>query len=261
MPFTFNGVGTSLCGSRGDVGWGSHDAMEWIVVMFMPVIPLNSVHTFDWQGNQYRAIPITWSFGLMARTFLGRWSWGIGGIGALLLLFAVIEFTERRTLGLEFLLGAIPLFGLAITSLVGLHWTDARNKAIRRVLGANTIGNSDPAHLPIDVLEPMAGEPRAAHGTDTFAEAVHNYFRQRSFARAMWAARVCVALEDRAEGESLTSMILHDAEVIAAIEEVRQDAQRWQPLMFAGAAPPEAEDTRRPVDALPPEEDDRMRPA
>ena len=138
MPFTGNGFGTSLCGSRGDVGWGSHDGVEWLVAFYMPLVPLKSVHTFDWQGNQYRAIPIAPSFDLTARTFLGRWAWGMGILGAVLVLFTVIEFTSQRPMGLGFLFAfaAILLLGLAATLLVVLGWTDARNKAIRRVLGA-----------------------------------------------------------------------------------------------------------------------------
>src|SRR5579885_1139641 len=100
MPFTVNGFGTSLCGSRGDVGWGSKDGMEWLVAAFMPVIPIKAVHTFDWNGNQYRAIPIKWSFDLVARTFLGRWVWGLGGIGVLLLFVGVIDIANQRSMGL-----------------------------------------------------------------------------------------------------------------------------------------------------------------
>jgi hypothetical protein len=261
MPFTINGFGTSLCGSRGDVGWGSKDAMEWFVACFMPVIPIQAVHTFDWNGNQYRAIPIKWSFDLMARTFLGRWAWGLGGLGALLLVFAVIDILNQGSMGLGLLLAAVPLVGLASLLLVVLRETDARNKDIRRVMGANTIGHCDPAHLPTAVLQNIAGESRLAHGTDTFADAAHAYFRRRCYARAMWAARVCAALEDRAEGESLTDMILEDPDVIAALEEVRRDAQRWQPLMFAGEAEPSQEAPGKPVDVLPAEADDRIRPS
>ncbi len=260
MPFTVNGFGTSLCGSRGDVGWGSKDGMEWLVAAFMPVIPIKAVHTFDWNGNQYRAIPIKWSFDLVARTFLGRWVWGLGGIGVLLLFVGVIDIANQRSMGLGLLVAAVPFIALAILLSVALRWTDARNKAIRRVLGANTIGHCDPAYLPIDVLKEMAGEAPLAHGTDTFADAAHAYLRRRCYARAMWAARVSVALEDRAEGESLTDMILEDPDVMAAIEEVRRDAKRWQPLMFAGEPEPTQEAPDRLVDVLPAEPDNRIRP-
>ena len=78
MPMTVNGFGTSVCGGRGNVGWGSFDAMEWLVAAYLPVIPVKAVHTFDWQGEQYRMIPIRWSFDLVLRTFFSRWAWGLG---------------------------------------------------------------------------------------------------------------------------------------------------------------------------------------
>src|SRR5262245_42463778 len=133
MPFTMNGIGTSVCGSRGDVGWGSHDAMECFVVFFMPIIPYKAMHTFDWQGEQYRAIPIRWSWGLTLRTFAKPWSWGVGLVGCLLLFFSLIEFTKGRPLAMAFLAAGLPLVGLGILGLVLLHFTDRRNKAIRRV--------------------------------------------------------------------------------------------------------------------------------
>lgn len=262
MPFTVNGLGTSLCGSRGNVGWGSYDGMEWIVILYMPVIPIKAVHTFNWNRNQYRAIPITWSFDLFIRTFLGRWLWGLGGLGALFLLFGVIEFANQRPTAVAFLVAAAILLGLAVALFLGLRWTDARNKATRRVLGANTIGHCDPAHLPADVLERMTGDPRVSHGADTLADAARSYFQRRAFSRAMWAARACVVLENRAEGESLTDMILHDPDVRAAIEEVRRDAKRWQPLMNAGDTQlPTEPSPARLVNVLPADTDDRVRPA
>lgn len=48
---------------------------------------------------------------------------------------------------------------------------------------------------------------------------------------------------------------------MAAIEEVRRDARRWEPLRFAGTAEPEPQAAPRPVDVLPIEEDDQLRPA
>lgn len=261
MPSTVNGFGTSLCGSRGDVGWGSCDAMEWIVALFMPLIPIKAVHTFDWDGNRFRAIPITWSWGLTVRTFLGRWVWGLGAIGVILLFSSIAALPGQDGVSLGLFIAAVVLLGLAITIVVVLRRTDVRNKAIRRVLGANTIGHCDPANLPRRDLEQMAGSPRLAHGTDSFAEAARVYLNGRAFARAMWAARVCVALEDRDEGESLTDTILADPDVVAAIEEVCLDAGRWQPLMFAGEVQLAAEPKLAPLDVLPAEEDDRLRPA
>src|SRR4051794_14096428 len=96
MPYTMNGVGTHVCGSRGNVGYNSYDAMEWVVVFFMPVIPLKAYHTFDWNGDQYRFIPIKWSFDLVFRTFFTGWNWGLLALGCLMLVFVGFSVFDRN---------------------------------------------------------------------------------------------------------------------------------------------------------------------
>src|SRR4051794_3035468 len=118
MPMTINGFGTSVCGSRGNVGWGSFDAMEWLVALYMPLIPYKAIHTFDWNGEQYRAIPIRWSFGLMVRTFLGRWLWGLGIGGA---LFLIPTFADKSGFALVWLTFSVVFVGLAVLIAVVLR--------------------------------------------------------------------------------------------------------------------------------------------
>jgi hypothetical protein len=247
MPMTVNGFGTSVCGSRGDVGWGSFDAMEWLVALYMPLVPYKSVHTFDWNGQQYRAIPIRWSLDLAVRTFLGRWLWGVGIIG---LIFLIPTFTDKSGLAPLWLLICLFLVGLAVLIGVILRLSDRRNQDIRRVLGASTIGHCDPAYMTDDMLEQMAGEPRLAYGTETFAEAAEVMLERGSYARAMWAARVCVVRENRQEGEALTNRILTDADVARALEEVRRDGARWAKVMLT------PEERNPPADQQPPDDAD-----
>jgi hypothetical protein len=228
---TVNGIGTSVCGSRGDVGWGSFDAMEWFVVLYMPIIPAKSIHTFDWNGEQYRMIPIRWSLELTLRTFLGRWVWGLGVIGIIL---GIIGIAERQSLaGVIFIPGGIFAVGVAILAGVLLRMSDRRNQAIRRVLGALTIGSADPATFTDKYLHQMDANTKLLYGTDTYAEAVEKLLEEGEYAQAMWAARMTVALEDAREGEALTDLILADRHVIAAIEKVRQDPQCWERVMQA----------------------------
>lgn len=259
MPMTVNGFGTSVCGGRGDVGWGSCDAMEWLTAFYMPLIPIKAVHTFDWNGNQYRMIPIRWSGDLVCRTFFSRWLWGIGGIGVIL---GIIFFAELNKRGANpfLLVAAVGLVLLSVLIGLVLRWTDDRNQRIRRVLGAMTVGSCDPADLPDRLLDEMAGDPRLAYGTETFADAVEPLLQQGSYARAMWAARIATVLEDRAEGEALTNQILDDPDVRDAIEIVRQTPDRWAKVMQSSADhQPAAEE---PVDVEEVDEtpqDDRVR--
>lgn len=257
MPMTVNGFGTSVCGGRGDIGWGAYDAMEWLTAFYMPLVPLKAVHTFDWNGSEYRMVPIRWSGDLVLRTFVNRWVWGVGFLGSILLLIAFLEIDKRGVNLLLFTLGPLLLL-LAVGGGLFLRVSDERNKKIRRVLGGMTIGNCDPAHLTDALLDDMAGEPRLAYGTDTFADAVEPLLEQGSYARAMWAARVCKALEDDAEGEALTDRILNDPDVADALEVVRGKPAAWAEVMQSAQdrrAAADEEDDLADVEAV--EEDDR----
>ena len=251
MPMTVNGFGTSVCGGRGNVGWGSFDAMEWLVAAYLPIIPVKAVHTFDWQGEQYRMIPIRWSFDLVLRTFFHRWAWGIGGIAVILVL---IGLAEKQ--GSPILLFGIAGALVALAAVVGvlLKLTDKRNKDIRYVLGAATVGNCDPANFQAGLLGETTADTRVAYGTDSYAEAADKFLREASYARAMWCARMATALEDPREGNRLTDEILADPDVRDAIEHVRRDAGQWAERM----CPPEDSDgtaVGEPVEDLPIVED------
>jgi hypothetical protein len=245
MPMTVNGFGTSVCGGRGNVGWGSFDAMEWLVAVYLPIIPVKAVHTFDWQGEQYRMIPIRWSFDLVLRTFFARWAWGLGIIAIIL---TIAGFAES----------SVVLFGIAgalvaLAALVGvmLRLTDRRNKAIRYVLGAATIGNCDPANMQSGLLGEMKADTQVAYGTDSYLEASEKLFGRGSYARAMWCARMATALEDAREGDRMTDEILADPEVKHAIEHVRHDASQWAEVMFSQADRDDAPAAEEPVEELP----------
>ena len=46
MAFTFNGFGTRYYGTRWDTD-GSYITTKWIVVIYVPIVPLGSVHVLD----------------------------------------------------------------------------------------------------------------------------------------------------------------------------------------------------------------------
>jgi len=238
MPYTMNGVGTHVCGSRGNVGYNSYDAMEWVVVFFMPVIPLKAYHTFDWAGDQYRFIPIKWSFDLVFRTFFTGWNWGLFALGCLMLVFVGFSVFDRNmkdpSLGLGFGIAAAVSFALCGLVFVILKFTGERDRDIRRILGANPhIGSVDPALLHDDLAHKIAGDPKEYYGTDTHAAAVPDLLEQEKYSQAMWAARISTAVEDRRTGEELTDMILSDPGVRKALAAVRAKPASWDQHMMS----------------------------
>src|SRR5262245_35945361 len=73
MPQTVNGIGTAVCKAGGDVWGDSYDAMECFVIFFMPIVPYAAYHTFGWNRNQYRRVPIRTTTGLLVRTYMRAW--------------------------------------------------------------------------------------------------------------------------------------------------------------------------------------------
>lgn len=233
MPFTMNGVGTSVCSSRGDIGWGSSDAMECFVVFFLPIVPYRAMHTFDWNGEQYRHIPIQWSLDLAVRTFVKPWSWAAIIAGVVLAVIGFVESGKNTSMTLALLAAGVAFVAFGVLGLVALHLTDQRNKAIRRVLGGVTIGNCDPANLTGELRENLTGNTQTLYGTATYADAVEKLLKKGSYAQAMWAARMTVLVEDPNEGEALTNLILADPDVAAAVEVVRTKPVQWADVMLS----------------------------
>jgi hypothetical protein len=237
VPYTINGVGTSVCDGRGYVNWGGQadcDAVECFVILYLPFIPFRAVHTFQWNGVNYRQHEINWSLGLVVRAFAYRWLMLPAFIAVVLFFFAF-----SATFAPSGVLFQITLFllGLALVVVVVLgYWllwiTDQRNRNLRRVLGPHELGSSDPATWRQDLLGVLGG-PRKQFGTETYGAAVPILLEERRYASAMMAARLTHAVEDRAFGEELTDMILNDPEVHEALKVVVQNPGRWAEVMEA----------------------------
>lgn len=245
MPYSINGCGTRVIGARGFVRWGGppdHDALECFCLFYLPLIPYKAVHTFGWSfgggfgvGNMgsYRQVPIRWTWDLVVVGLLRSWL----GLPLVLGLFLVlIGIIGREDLVLRLLAGVAGVV-LADGSLLGwwvLWFLDQRHRNLRYVLGPHQAGSSDPATWTDDLLDGIH-DPRDLFGTDTFADAVEPLLEAGDYSRAMWAARLTVALEDRSTGEGLTILILGDPDVKDALREVRKSPQRWNRVMTGGA--------------------------
>jgi hypothetical protein len=217
------------------VSWGGtpdRDALECLVFLYLPLIPYKTVHAFNWQGTQYRAIPIRWSWGLVARGMLRRWLWASCILGIICGAIAVTEGRGAAMPGFSVGMLVLGVIGVGVSALGwwALAASDRRNREIRRLLGPHQFGSSDPATWTDDLLRAAHG-PREAHGTATFADAVPRALAAGALSRAMWAARMSTALEDRAIGEMLTDTVRDDPKVQDALAQVRRDVHCWSQVM------------------------------
>jgi hypothetical protein len=212
MPQTVNGIGTTVYTCANDCGDGNYDAVEWFVFLFMPILPLTCLHTFDWNGNEFRRVRLKWSWRLVFRSFLSGWRGWFLFVGIFFLAIGVwMYFGGHRFDSLEIIL---PVAGtiLLILGILGhllLRYTGNRTRKIRTLLGRHTLGTADPAML----RKGLDLSPQQMYGALTFAEAAEELLSQGRYPDAMWAARLCAAQEDRREGEQLTDRVLERAEL------------------------------------------------
>ena len=228
MPFTINGFGTALSGYGAPVAWTKpqmrffgqqpdHDAVECFVALYFPVVPLRAVHTFDWNGSNYRMIPIRMTSSLVVQTYVRPIALllaGCGWIGAVITLAWAIFGRDLQAL--PWLGASIALLAVGHGLLFFLLSRDQRTRDVRLIIGRHGGGTSDPAlwkgELLASFAQPNLGEARAA-------------IQRNEFPGAMMAARIAIATGN-AEGELLTEEILAHPRIQSVLPELRREPWR-----------------------------------
>jgi hypothetical protein len=101
--------------------------------------------------------------------------------------------------------------------------------------GKHAWGSSDPAFWHQDLLQCVI-PPRNSVGKGSFYEGACAFLAAKEFGRAMWAARLGLALENAENGEKVTSQILSDPEVEKRLSQIRKRPDSRDTVF--GKAPP-----------------------
>jgi hypothetical protein len=262
MAFTVNGCGTRVVAGRGILKWTSRwncpadfDGLFCFCLFYLPLIPYRAVHAFDWylstgkfdfrsqekdDTDFCRTFPIRWTSGLLLRTYLRPWLLAILYLSSCFLAgvaFGVVTgkltFTETRW----FYPPCSAVVAASLGSLLVLRATDRRERDVRRILGPAERYGGDPVTWTDERLA-KAGSAQALFGADSYADAVEPMLASGEYARAMFAARLTLALGlrqgDPATGEQLTDRVLMDTGVQEALVEVRRNPERWCARMNRG---------------------------
>lgn len=120
------------------------------------------------------------------------------------------------------------LLGLCIAGYAGLWLLNRRDQQIRLLLGRHRLGVSDPVTWTDDLLALIA-PAKTWFGAATFAEACDALLAEKKVSQAMWAARLCAALEDDDKGRGFTDRVLSDTEARAELARLRA-AKGRQPV-------------------------------
>jgi hypothetical protein len=226
--------GMSVAGRRGQILWkkgsflngeGSQLHYDTFVVGLGFMVPFtlrDLVHIWDiptTANGTCKAILLRPDPTFQRRVLVTNWC----GWAALGLLVAS-PFLWRSIHGLLGMLAVVAAVGCAAVAIVCSR-NQSRLRDIRLVLGPHTWGSSDPATWHEGIRAQVVA-PRAARQVGSFAELAQQAIGEGNWGAAMWAARLCVGVEDEAVGERLTDDILRRDEVVQRLRRVRSHPER-----------------------------------
>ena len=122
MPFTLNGIGTTLYGAREFLPDGSYITTEWLVLIYVPVIPLRSIRMLPSGDRKHYGV-----YSSSRYTVLEKKKHDVRQISAVYAWFAVV-------VGSFWAATASQLWWLAVPGVVtlGAPWF-LRRRAIKRM--------------------------------------------------------------------------------------------------------------------------------
>jgi hypothetical protein len=222
--------GMDLAGRRGQVVWRAgtfttgkgrqltYDAYVARLSLGVPLLLSDLVHVWDLpllKGAACKAIPLRPDPAFRRRVLLSNWA----GLGALVLLMVAAYVAGRVNLILGALM-AVAAVGLGVWAFLASR-EGTRDTSIRLLLGLHAWGASDPATWDESLVK-MVIDPQATFGVESFGALARAAMAQRRWGEAIWAARLCAAVEDKGKGEALTDTILREREVADRLARVRR---------------------------------------
>ena len=220
-----------MFGRRGEVVWEKqefvsgeggrrdYDAYQGVGLL-VPFYLTNAIHTFGWgkHGDDARAIPLERDSQFALRVYMMDWGGPflvLSGLGILpLACSGVNKIATFSCFAVLVLSGFMVLYAL-------LTGNNKRHRDIRLILGKHEWGSSDPATWHRSLLKRV--KPANKHGAESFSMLAEDFLGEKQVAEAMWAARLCVALEDEKEGEDLTNEIITHPSVRKRLEKIRKN--------------------------------------
>jgi hypothetical protein len=209
-------------------------------VLELPIFPRRAFHTFNWSkeshithfgpnigiatDSSFTVYPIRLSGILILKSFLRRWLYVffVGGLFAAFVGSRVDDHLRQVVL--------ISAGGLLIlVSVVFAAWlklSESRTRRIRRLLGRHRHGSSDPATWTNAELA-CVSESQQLFGFPNYEAAVYSLLETELFSKAMWAARLAIAKENRWRGEFLTNEILWSNGARRCLLRAEENPKEW----------------------------------
>lgn len=215
---------TGFMGQRSD--YDTYPAMGFLGpwVLFTPL------HTFGWGEKAYsaRAIQLRPDRGFRLQAYLQDWSvpflFVAGTACPMMALAAYVRSMQSESGSGWLMFGSVVSLLIAFASQVVWIWSrkdERREQDIRLLLGMHAWGSSDPAYWHTSLLPQV--KPATALGANRYADLARGWLAAGQWCWAMWAARLCAAVESLEIGEAITDQILAADAVQAHLRHVRKN--------------------------------------
>ncbi len=215
MPSSVNGFGTGLVRASRKRTVGEHtqfDAVEALMLAYLPVIPYKAIHVFSiWQAGYekqgYRSVPLRITGRLVLKAFLNRWGDGLCLIGGgMLAIFGLIILTVDRPFNqtdADFLitLGAMLAAGI-VCKLLWLA-IGRKDERIKDAIGPHQFGSSDPLDWPHDTAQTMADSILRQESARSLVDVARRAMDAGESAKAMFCLRVAMHDKNNWEAQDL----------------------------------------------------------
>lgn len=212
----------TVTGRRAEIAWGKkgrqYDTFLVKLGLVVPFVLGELLHIWDIPLTSLgacKAIKLRPDPVLKRRVLLSDWAI-MSGIG--LLIGCPFLWTK-----VDVFLGVASLILGLVLGVVGVVlWQESpRHRKIRLVLGPHSWGSSDPATWSKSIRRDLV-DPKEAFQVKSFATLAKKAITDEDWCLAMWAARLCAAVEKTETGEELTDTILAEDDVQDRLAQVRR---------------------------------------
>ncbi len=236
MLFT-HGFHIATCKVNQPIFWNrgveEYNVVDYLAFMFIPIIPLEAGH-ISIGHNPHLAKKLEYEryqIRLQPRDIITGYIRRLSQLGLIistpvLVLFIFVNRIDTEELILWMIIWIISLGGY-------LYQITRANQdlKIRLLLGRHSLGSSDPVTWKNDFL-PSPSICQDLYQCNRFEEAVPILIKRGEWSRAMWAARLCTALEDVAVGETLTKEVLEHPSVQEILRQLLIYPYKWNKLII-----------------------------
>lgn len=235
MGFSIEGTGFEECGYFAPISWqkhkasflgvkgdGDHDAVLCIAFFGLPIIPLKPVHVFSLkETEEYSKIPLRWNVRLIFHVFYRIY--GIIPLSFTAFMLAEAILVNRNWL---YAIVSLGLFCFTLDILLATKRIYGRSRNIRLLLGRHKFGSSDPALWARSVLVEFMPELQMPSEI-SFEKKCRKYMNDKNWLEAIWAARLCCAIESRKIGEALTNEMLANKNVAVLLKDLKLNTGKY----------------------------------